>query len=265
MTAVGAEADALARALAAAIAGLRGRIDGFDLAAEDGWLLSTCPAVPHPPFTALLAYDPAADGRLAAGLPALLATFDRRGVAPRLLLAHSVFPQTQSAARTLGLSATERIPGMVVTAAETVPAPETGADIGRVGPEGPDLEAFARVAAAGFGLPIETAAVICTPAVLSAPGVSFYLARTGAGPACCTVSMRTGDELGIYLVGTVPEQRRRGLAAAVVSRALADGFAAGAALAYLQSSTMGYGVYRALGFREVTQELRMSRPAAVSG
>ena len=49
-----------------------------------------------------------------------------------------------------------------------------------------------------------------------------------------------------------PESRRgRGHGALATAQAVADGFAAGATAAFLQSSPMGYSVYDKLGFTTV--------------
>jgi ribosomal protein S18 acetylase RimI-like enzyme len=54
---------------------------------------------------------------------------------------------------------------------------------------------------------------------------------------------------GILGVGTLPEARRRGIASAVTLRALLDARARGYRVAMLQSSALGYNVYRRLGFQ----------------
>jgi hypothetical protein len=46
----------------------------------------------------------------------------------------------------------------------------------------------------------------------------------------------------------------------VTSHALREGFAAGSGFGYLQSSTIGYGVYRRLGFRDVEEYTLLTRP-----
>jgi hypothetical protein len=43
-----------------------------------------------------------------------------------------------------------------------------------------------------------------------------------------------------------------------------EGFAAGADLAYLQSSVLGESVYRRLGFREVASYELLTRPAELT-
>jgi ribosomal protein S18 acetylase RimI-like enzyme len=64
---------------------------------------------------------------------------------------------------------------------------------------------------------------------------------------CCEYE---GDA-GIHYVATLPEARRRGLARAVVSRALAHARETGCRTASLQASESGAPLYEAIGFRRV--------------
>jgi hypothetical protein len=50
--------------------------------------------------------------------------------------------------------------------------------------------------------------------------------------------------------------------AALTSRVVRDGFEAGSELAFLQSSEIGHGVYRRLGFRDVEEYVLLTRPFA---
>lgn len=52
-----------------------------------------------------------------------------------------------------------------------------------------------------------------------------------------------------------------GYGPALTAQAARDGFAAGAELAWLQSSAMGHSVYRRLGFRDVETYLLLTRPS----
>jgi GNAT superfamily N-acetyltransferase len=77
------------------------------------------------------------------------------------------------------------------------------------------------------------------------------LVREGGRALAGGVSFEQGDTAGIYLVATHPEARRRGLGALVMRGLHADACARGRAVAVLQSSQMGHGLYRQLGYREL--------------
>lgn len=58
-------------------------------------------------------------------------------------------------------------------------------------------------------------------------------------------------DCGIYMVGTVPAARRRGLATALSSLAVAEARARGCITASLQATEMAVGVYARVGFRDL--------------
>jgi predicted acetyltransferase len=64
--------------------------------------------------------------------------------------------------------------------------------------------------------------------------------------------VRQGAAVGIFNVATPKSHRGNGYGTAVTSRAVVEGFSAGAAFAYLQSSAIGESVYRRLGFEQVS-------------
>jgi GNAT superfamily N-acetyltransferase len=59
------------------------------------------------------------------------------------------------------------------------------------------------------------------------------------------------DTAGIYLVATAPRARGRGLATEVMRGLLMDARARGCAAAVLQSTELGFNVYRRVGFRDL--------------
>jgi GNAT superfamily N-acetyltransferase len=107
----------------------------------------------------------------------------------------------------------------------------------------------ARLAAVGFETPVEAFLQLMTPSVLAVPGVRCYLGEVGDQPVTTGLGVTLGSYVGIFNIATPPAQRRRGYGAAVTARAVADGLAAGATWAWLQSSEPGYPVYQRLGFR----------------
>ena len=113
----------------------------------------------------------------------------------------------------------------------------------------PEASVHARLAAAGFEAPAEPFLQLMTPSILAAPGVRCYLGEVDGEPVTTAVGLALGSFVGIFNVATPPAYRRRGYGAAVTARAVADGVAAGATWAWLQSSGAGYHVYNRLGFR----------------
>jgi GNAT superfamily N-acetyltransferase len=78
-----------------------------------------------------------------------------------------------------------------------------------------------------------------------------YVARLDGRPACCLTLIREGPDAGVFLVGTIPEARGRGLARRLLLHALHAARAAGATVSTLQSSRLGYPVYQRLGYVEL--------------
>jgi len=77
-----------------------------------------------------------------------------------------------------------------------------------------------------------------------------FLARVDGRPVATALGVLVGDGIVIVNVATVPEDRGRGIGRAVTLAAMHAGADAGAAIAVLQSTEMGLGIYRRLGFEE---------------
>lgn len=78
-----------------------------------------------------------------------------------------------------------------------------------------------------------------------------YLGRLDGQPVATSALFAQGDVAGLYGVASLPELRGRGIGAAVSLAALREARALGCRMAVLESSPLGYSVYRRLGFREV--------------
>jgi GNAT superfamily N-acetyltransferase len=82
-------------------------------------------------------------------------------------------------------------------------------------------------------------------------GVHCYLARHEGRPASVVMASDFDGDCGIFLVGTIPEARGRGLSTALMRLALAQAAERGCETSTLQASSMGYPVYRRLGYRDL--------------
>ena len=127
-----------------------------------------------------------------------------------------------------------------------------------------DIGDFIHVSAqayASLGLPsFLTPSYFVQQAGLLDPQVSIVIARGPDGaPAAAAMALHTGEMGGLYWVGTLPEGRGAGLAAACTARATNLAFERGARAVTLQASHMGEAIYRRLGYREYGRTARWSR------
>jgi GNAT superfamily N-acetyltransferase len=141
--------------------------------------------------------------------------------------------------------------GMVTTPMEFVPAAAaSGARLEVHAVQDLEgLEDARQVAIAGDGSGPLLA--LYEPEVAAIPGVRIYVGRVEGRPVTTATGWTANAATGIFQVATPPAHRRRGYGGAVTSRAVLDGFAAGADLAWLQPSPSGERLYRKLGFRKV--------------
>jgi GNAT superfamily N-acetyltransferase len=77
---------------------------------------------------------------------------------------------------------------------------------------------------------------------------AHFVAFVGDTPAATASVLLCGEVTGVYLVGTLPMARGRGLGSAVTLAALQHARERGARYAALQSSEMAESIYRSLGF-----------------
>ena len=217
-------------------------------------ILALCPALPIPQCNGPWVVEDT-DAAVAA-LPGAVAEVEHAGARP-CVQTRSGHERTRAAARELGLTLEERIPGMVLRPGELQDA---GAAV-EIAPIRPgDVAEANEILAVSFEAPREIFERFST-VVGRVAGASWYVGRAGGRIVSTAVGFTVDRVTGVFNVATPPEQRGRGYGAALTARVVRDGFAAGSELAFLQSSEAGHGLYLRLGFRDVEEYVLLTRPA----
>jgi len=117
------------------------------------------------------------------------------------------------------------------------------------------LRQWIQVASTGFGVPPEMEDVwfeFFNYAVCDTPFLTFLGLLNGKPVATSQVCISAGVA-GIYNVTCLPETRKLGIGSALVMRPLLAARDIGMKIGILQSSSMGYNVYKRLGFQDFGQ------------
>ncbi len=80
--------------------------------------------------------------------------------------------------------------------------------------------------------------------------IHYYLGVINSQPVATSLLFLGGGVAGIYNVATIPGARRQGIGTALTVVQLLDARAQGYRIGILQSTPMGFNLYRRLGFRE---------------
>jgi GNAT superfamily N-acetyltransferase len=83
----------------------------------------------------------------------------------------------------------------------------------------------------------------------------MYVGYLGGKPVATSLLFNGAGVSGVYSVGTLPNERGKGIGAAITLKPLLDVRQQGYRFTVLFSSRMGYSVYQRLGFREVASKI----------
>jgi len=250
-------ADRLHGALLEVFELLVDRLPDARLERRDGYTVGSAPSFPIHLANAVWATGPS-EAEAVRELGSALDQIEARGPDPAVLVIAGRTPEVEAEARRLGFDHLEEIPGMVATAASFRPAGGAGPELVRVGSDERLLREAQDVTARGFETPPEPFETYFATAAGSEP-FDLWLAYVGGEPVSTATGITTGEAVGIFNVATPPEHRRRGYGAWATAHVVRRGLDAGASFAYLQSSQMGFDVYRRLGFEQVSTYRMLTR------
>jgi ribosomal protein S18 acetylase RimI-like enzyme len=246
------DAAAVFDAASAGLAALNRSVPGFDALVAPDVVLSTV-GLPIPRLNSASAtrFTKAnADRRI----DEVIAWFDTRGLPFVWRLGPLDMPvdlEERLVARGFTIDVDE-MPGMVASLADLpeIELPD-GATLSRVN-EAATFREWLDVTVVGFGMPAQIGDTFMRYAALGFGDdlPVTILARIDGRPVATSLGFVAANGIEIANVTTVPDARGRGLGRAVTLAAMHAGARAGATIAVLQSTEMGHGVYRNLGFEE---------------
>jgi GNAT superfamily N-acetyltransferase len=194
--------------------------------------------------------------RAVDGLAGAIAEVEAAGAWP-WVQTRSGHERARHAAAELGLTHSEQIPGMVLQPGELVEPSGVAIEIDLV--TSTEMDAPNEILATCFGAPKELFDRFCGMCA-AIDEASLYVGRVDGEIVGTALGMDVDGVTGVFNVATAPEHRGRGYGAALTARVVRDGLQGGSKLAFLQSSDVGHGVYRRLGFRDVEEYLLLTRP-----
>jgi hypothetical protein len=178
------------------------------------------------------------------------AVADAAGLSWMLHLREGVDDALVAPAGANGLDEIEGYPAMVLSALpERVPH-VAGLEVQRVR-DRPGFERFLGRAGSNAGASAQLIESFLGGSIVADPDVGLLLGVLDGMPVATSISIRSGDVVGVYNVGTAETARRRGVGWAMTAAAILTGAEAGATTATLQSSRMAQSMYAVHGFRTV--------------
>jgi ribosomal protein S18 acetylase RimI-like enzyme len=228
--------------------------DGARVERRSDLIVWLCPQFPIPQFNGAWVVE---DSQAAVeALPEAVAEVEAAGAWP-WVQSRSGHDRTQQRARDLGFTQSVRLPGMVMRPGDLVePTVEIEIELVR----DVDVDPTNAILGTCFGAPKELFDELAS-GLRRIVEASWYVGRAEGAIVSTAVGVTLDGATGVFNVATPPEYRGRGYGAALTSRVARDGFEAGSELAFLQSSDIGHGVYRRLGFRDVEEYVLLTRPS----
>ena len=213
--------------------------------------------VPHPWFNGLIADEPPTPESEAALEESLQYFKDKKVETFTFWVAPNLKPADwESTLKKHGFGFSQDTPGMALDLNDlNTSAPKVdGLEI-RIVEDMESMKEWAKVFTPGYGLPSAW-----QPMIVEAWGnlgfdlpMRNYIGYLNGKPVSTSCLFLGGGAAGIYSVSTLPEARGKGIGAAVTLKPLLDAREMGYRIGTLQSSDMGFNIYKKLGFRHLCQ------------
>lgn len=154
-----------------------------------------------------------------------------------------------------GLGLASRMPAMMAARLTPPVRPLPALEVRQVGDAQTRL-AFCHIVAASFRIPFAWCRELYEPEAPWGGGFAGYIGYTDGAPVTAAAVMRAAGAAGLYCVGTLPGDERRGYAETIVRHALDAAWRTfGAGPAVLESTAAGLPLYLRMGFETVTHIL----------
>ena len=244
--------------LITALSSITVSLEGGSARHHAGYVALLTPAVALPAFNAMILTGGSV-AEVVSALPVTMSEVESLGLPFGVMTRSGKATEVEEAAERLGLTEVEARPGMVLDSTGLADLGNPDVEVVRAG-DAVTLDLAGTTAAAAFSLPPETLGPLYREHFAAQPQASVYVAVADGEPVSTAMAWTAGGSVGIFVVGTPEVHRGRGYGAAVTARAVLDGFAAGATMAWLQASPMGERVYTRMGFRTVETHVLLTRP-----
>jgi predicted GNAT family acetyltransferase len=168
------------------------------------------------------------------------------------MLTPSVADRLAATAQALGMTFAGKAPVMVCEAAQlrTTTSDEYSIKLVETADE---LAAVCSILAHAFKLNHDALQRVLGIAALDGPGLTMYLAYHGEQPVSTVATTVAGPIVGVWSMGTLPDQQRKGAGRALLTQVMAQHRAQGARYFYLWSTPAGQRLYDQLGYRTVAE------------
>ena len=111
-----------------------------------------------------------------------------------------------------------------------------------------------------FGMPLDSVRTFALGRFIGHEDVQMFVGRLDGRIVTTATSVLSGDTAGVFQVATLEQHRGKGLGNVLTGHAIKAAMERGARISYLQSSVLGYPVYKSMGFKTVLTHTMFERP-----